>query len=95
MFGFLFVVSVILALTVSETTVLLCYFHLCAEVSANTIQQEVISIEFIQVKESLESKVKRVSVNSGVRKAFMILSDIGIKNNVMKVKAQLNLKFTG
>ena len=32
MFGFLFVVCLILLLTVSETTVLLCYFHLCAEV---------------------------------------------------------------
>lgn len=31
MFGFLFVVCLILLLTVSETTVLLCYFHLCAE----------------------------------------------------------------
>ena len=32
MFGFLFVVCLILLLTVSETTILLCYFHLCAEV---------------------------------------------------------------
>ncbi|XP_058942377.2 transmembrane 9 superfamily member 2-like [Pocillopora verrucosa] len=31
MFGFLFVVCLILLLTVSETTILLCYFHLCAE----------------------------------------------------------------
>lgn len=31
MFGFLFVVCVILLMTVSETTILLCYFHLCAE----------------------------------------------------------------
>ncbi|EDO38363.1 predicted protein [Nematostella vectensis] len=31
MFGFLFVVCAILVLTVTETTVLLCYFHLCAE----------------------------------------------------------------
>jgi len=31
MFGFLFVVFIILVITCSETTVLLCYFHLCAE----------------------------------------------------------------
>ncbi|XP_046853057.1 transmembrane 9 superfamily member 2-like [Xenia sp. Carnegie-2017] len=31
MFGFLFIVSVILIITVSETCVLLCYFHLCSE----------------------------------------------------------------
>ncbi|XP_013788711.1 transmembrane 9 superfamily member 2-like [Limulus polyphemus] len=33
MFGFLFLVFIILIITCSETTVLLCYFHLCAEVS--------------------------------------------------------------
>lgn len=32
MFGFLFLVFLILVLTCSETTILLCYFHLCAEV---------------------------------------------------------------
>ena len=31
MFGFLFLVFTILVITCSETTVLLCYFHLCAE----------------------------------------------------------------
>ncbi|XP_078077673.1 transmembrane 9 superfamily member 2 isoform X2 [Mustelus asterias] len=31
MFGFLFLVFIILVLTCSEATVLLCYFHLCAE----------------------------------------------------------------
>merc|ERR1712223_779613 len=31
MYGFLFLVFVILIITCSETTVLLCYFHLCAE----------------------------------------------------------------
>ncbi|XP_076066773.1 transmembrane 9 superfamily protein member 2 [Oratosquilla oratoria] len=31
MFGFLFLVFVILVITCSETTILLCYFHLCAE----------------------------------------------------------------
>lgn len=31
MFGFLFLVFVILIITCSETTILLCYFHLCAE----------------------------------------------------------------
>nr|XP_048718322.1 LOW QUALITY PROTEIN: transmembrane 9 superfamily member 2-like [Caretta caretta] len=31
MFGFLFLVFIILLITCSETTVLLCYFHLCAE----------------------------------------------------------------
>uniref|UniRef100_A0A7M5UXH4 Transmembrane 9 superfamily member n=2 Tax=Clytia hemisphaerica TaxID=252671 RepID=A0A7M5UXH4_9CNID len=31
MFGFLFVVYIILLITCSETTILLCYFHLCAE----------------------------------------------------------------
>ncbi|RXN01050.1 Citrate lyase subunit beta-like protein, mitochondrial [Acipenser ruthenus] len=32
MFGFLFLVFIILVITCSEATVLLCYFHLCAEV---------------------------------------------------------------
>lgn len=31
MFGFLFLVFIILTITCSETTILLCYFHLCAE----------------------------------------------------------------
>lgn len=31
MFGFLFLVFIILIITCSETTVLLCYFHLCSE----------------------------------------------------------------
>jgi len=31
MYGFLFIVFVILIITCSETTILLCYFHLCAE----------------------------------------------------------------
>lgn len=31
MFGFLFLVYIILLITCSETTILLCYFHLCAE----------------------------------------------------------------
>lgn len=34
MFGFLFLVFIILVITCSETTVLLCYFHLCSEVCA-------------------------------------------------------------
>jgi transmembrane 9 superfamily protein 2/4 len=33
MYGFLFLVFIILIITCSETTILLCYFHLCAEVS--------------------------------------------------------------
>jgi len=31
MYGFLFIVFIILIITCSETTILLCYFHLCAE----------------------------------------------------------------
>lgn len=31
MFGFLFLVFIILVITCSETSILLCYFHLCAE----------------------------------------------------------------
>lgn len=31
-YGFLFLVFIILIITCSETTILLCYFHLCAEV---------------------------------------------------------------
>ncbi|XP_075211527.1 transmembrane 9 superfamily protein member 2 [Lycorma delicatula] len=31
MFGFLFLVFIIMIITCSETTILLCYFHLCAE----------------------------------------------------------------
>ena len=34
-YGFLFLVFVILIITCSETTILLCYFHLCAEVSCH------------------------------------------------------------
>ena len=33
MFGFLFLVFIILVITCSEATILLCYFHLCAEVT--------------------------------------------------------------
>lgn len=33
MFGFLFLVFIILVITCSEATILLCYFHLCAEVN--------------------------------------------------------------
>lgn len=33
-FGFLMVVFVILVITTIESTILLCYFHLCSEVSA-------------------------------------------------------------
>ena len=35
MYGFLFLVFIILIITCSETTILLCYFHLCAEVNKN------------------------------------------------------------
>jgi transmembrane 9 superfamily protein 2/4 len=34
MYGFLFLVFIILIITCSETTILLCYFHLCAEASS-------------------------------------------------------------
>jgi len=36
MFGFLFLVFIILVITCSEATILLCYFHLCAEVTVHT-----------------------------------------------------------
>lgn len=36
MYGFLFLVFIILIITCSETTILLCYFHLCAEVRLQT-----------------------------------------------------------
>ena len=36
MYGFLFLVFIILIITCSETTILLCYFHLCAEVKRYT-----------------------------------------------------------
>lgn len=36
MFGFLFLVFIILLITCSEATILLCYFHLCAEVRVHT-----------------------------------------------------------
>ncbi len=35
MFGFLFLVFLILIITCSEATILLCYFHLCAEVRSD------------------------------------------------------------
>ena len=37
MFGFLFLVFIILIVTCSETAILLCYFHLCAEVSSFSV----------------------------------------------------------
>lgn len=37
MFGFLFLVFIILVITCSEATILLCYFHLCAEVNSTQI----------------------------------------------------------
>lgn len=37
MFGFLFLVFIILLITCSEATVLLCYFHLCAEVNRHLL----------------------------------------------------------
>ncbi len=41
MFGFLFLVFIILIITCSETTILLCYFHLCAEVSSRDISSQI------------------------------------------------------
>ena len=38
MYGFLFLVFIILIITCSETTILLCYFHLCAEVRFTEMQ---------------------------------------------------------
>ncbi|MPC40619.1 Transmembrane 9 superfamily member 2 [Portunus trituberculatus] len=38
MFGFLFLVFLILVVTCSETTVLLCYFHLCAEAPSASLR---------------------------------------------------------
>uniref|UniRef100_A0A8C0X005 Transmembrane 9 superfamily member n=1 Tax=Castor canadensis TaxID=51338 RepID=A0A8C0X005_CASCN len=37
MFGFLFLVFIILVITCSEATILLCYFHLCAEVCISSV----------------------------------------------------------
>lgn len=37
MFGFLFLVFIILLITCSEATILLCYFHLCAEVDIDCV----------------------------------------------------------
>lgn len=47
MFGFLFLVFIILIITCSEATILLCYFHLCAEVrpSVDVVSYTVISIQ--------------------------------------------------
>jgi transmembrane 9 superfamily protein 2/4 len=39
MFGFLSVVYLILIITCSEATILLCYFHLCAEVNISNSKQ--------------------------------------------------------
>ncbi|PIN91708.1 hypothetical protein AB205_0027850 [Aquarana catesbeiana] len=40
MFGFLFLVFIILVITCSEATILLCYFHLCAEFSHHSLPLE-------------------------------------------------------
>ena len=40
MYGFLFLVFIILIITCSETTILLCYFHLCAEVGVTFVYTE-------------------------------------------------------
>ncbi|KAK7082390.1 transmembrane 9 superfamily member 2, partial [Halocaridina rubra] len=47
MFGFLFLVFLILVITCSETTVLLCYFHLCAEVRLPFFPWQNITMTFL------------------------------------------------
>lgn len=44
MFGFLFLVFIILLITCSEATILLCYFHLCAEVRGNYCSRVFLSV---------------------------------------------------
>ena len=62
MFGFLFLVFLILIITCSEATILLCYFHLCAEVSTGII--------FIGI--SWRANLKKVWLTriSRIRRAF-------------------------
>lgn len=50
MFGFLFLVFIILVITCSETTVLLCYFHLCSEVNSLSLEGMTDDMEQIDVK---------------------------------------------
>lgn len=49
MFGFLFLVFIILLITCSEATILLCYFHLCAEVPESSALNEVPFIKFVML----------------------------------------------
>ncbi|XP_010765105.1 transmembrane 9 superfamily member 2-like, partial [Notothenia coriiceps] len=63
MFGFLFLVFIILVITCSEATILLCYFHLCAEVSCRSMTHRNIIIIFrddintdVCLKKSIEFK---------------------------------------
>ena len=57
MFGFLFLVFIILIVTCSETAILLCYFHLCAEVSVSATFELRVSahacFEFLMVPHGL------------------------------------------
>lgn len=47
MFGFLFLVFLILVVTCSETTVLLCYFHLCAEVTPSHVLRSQVTLTLL------------------------------------------------
>lgn len=60
MFGFLFLVFIILVITCSEATILLCYFHLCAEVNSMiSAIWGIVHIKYLRLKkeESIEYTV--------------------------------------
>lgn len=63
MFGFLFLVFIILIITCSETTVLLCYFHLCAE--ASWIYYNIYSIKYFQKETICLLNLYRIIIGGG------------------------------
>lgn len=78
MFGFLFLVFIILLITCSEATVLLCYFHLCAEVR--------------ECSEKLSSFIKLVNVCYLVFVYLSILSNTFAINSLIYIFIMLTHK---
>lgn len=100
MFGFLFLVFIILLITCSEATVLLCYFHLCAEVRsfnvANAFQLEYIRkrveiFSYAVVCWTLQMNCTvspQLAYPSHFSKMYLLLQNVGV---VFAVVLQLSL----
>ncbi|KAK2566569.1 Transmembrane 9 superfamily member 2 [Acropora cervicornis] len=96
MFGFLFVVCVILLITVSETTILLCYFHLCAEpvhlsLCCTFIRNCGILCLLFLCAENLQHCESGLRVNNGNSCFYEKREETGVKNK----KSSLQCIFSG